>query len=783
MSLKILAIFLSIVSLNFAVPTEGYNPVGTGEAGLISLKMPEKINYLHTGGGNVDPPPNVDRLDPRFFTLNGALTDSELEAEINEFIMDSVENFDTTYTTYSLATNITALNGYIEVNVDYGHMDGSDYTPDGVIAIWNMKTGERLTRFSDMFYKDSHFLPAVISAERNYQKDDSFTIEKEPEKFSMIALLTGSSNIYENLYDGIPTRDCPLYAMSDAWGFMPMWQYYDMSEMFTGKPQNNLRNLVPRDFYPEEFTERYESTGKINATYIASSLYLSNKEISRRNAQLKTIYETIKTTEIYKNQVFFDDDPMYTTIDFDGDIVSVSTDYGTFARNRKTGEIFTPENCKLLSADENFCGFVDIDIDGNPEIISVYDEKEIRIYNKDLSLKNTVPFPNQNGRNLPLMINIKKDKKTVSGEIFITDYKGEILSAKFEDGEFGEFVMPTISVDFGWKEAEASIAKAAYFIENDFTNGVIYAGNALNYSDTEYLSGTALAHFEKIKKAAYTDRKNVTTADRNKNGIEIAVWEENELFINGVSTDNPELNELPSYYMSVQAAGKIETSFSAYSPIKRHLQQAFTVLEYSNVANASLPEYYIMQENGFAEIEPLSHRSYAFTTEDGEITVDFKDHSYEDFSDSAPMGLALALPYWFRASTESYYGFNIPFAEYGGVDFPIEDFREMTGGAGILDEIEENGGTVLNILYRDNGIININYKEPHPGSEAYGWYYYKYKTYRDRDEYNTPPKFVGEGSGYYSASVTAEWGTDLAKFTYPDELPYIGSAWWLEDNE
>jgi hypothetical protein len=775
--MKIVALFLTIISLNFAVSSEGYNPVGTGEAGFVSLKMPEKINYLHTGGGNVDPPPNIDRLDPRFFTLSGALTDSELEAEINEFIMDSVENFDTNH---SLATNITALNGYIEVAVDYGHMDGTDYTPDGVIAIWNMKTGERLTQFSDMFYKDSHFLSAVISAERNYQKDDSFTIDEEPQKFSMIALLTGSSFIYENAYDGILTKDCPLYAMSDAWGFMPMWQYYDMSEMFTGNAQTNLRTLIPEDFYPEEFAEYYESPGKISETYIASSLYLSNAEIKRRNAQLKTIYEAIKKTEEYKNHSSSKHDSINAVPYFDGDITAVSTEYGTFARNRITGKIYTPENCILMKPDENFCGFVDIDMDGEPEIVSVFDDSEIRIYNKDLSLKYTVPFHNKNGRNLPLMINIKKDKKAVSGEFFITDFKGDIFSAKFEDGEFGKFRMSMEKEIGGSKEVAVSRAKTEYFMENDFINGVIYTGNALSYSDVEYLSGAALADFEKIKKAAYTGRKNVTTADRNKNGIHIAVWEEDALYINGVSTDYEVFDEMSSYYMSVQAAGETETSGSAWRPIKKYLGKSFAVLEYADPNNAIPATYFIMKENGLDEIKPLSRSAIFFTVKDGEIKVDFKDHSYNDFADSVPMGLALTLPYWFRAGNENYYGYNIPFAEYGGVDFPIEDFREMTGGAAILDEIEENGGKVLNILYRDNGIININYKEPI--NENSDWCEYRYKTYRDSDNYNISPTFVEEGAGYYSPSITVEFGTDLAKFTYPDELPY-GGWWWLEDNE
>jgi hypothetical protein len=771
MTYKIVALFLIIISLNFTVPAQVASPVGTGEAGLVSFSMPKKINFLQSSAGNVDYPKNLDRLDPRFFTLDGALTDSELEAEINEFIMDSVKNFGSDH---SLASYITALNGYIEVAVDYGYMDGGDYTEDGVIAIWNMKTGERLTRFSDMFYKGSYFLPAVISAERNYNKTENFTITEEPEKFSMIALLSGSYKFTKNDIDGIPTRNLPLYAMSDAWGFMPMWQYYDMSDMFTGKPQLTRRKLVPKDYSPYEYTVKASVDGKLSATYIYSSLYLSNAEIDRRNAELKEIYNAIKVSKEYEKYPGGIYDVLYTSIDFDGDITSVTTDVGTFARNKKTGKIFTPDNCILLKPEENFRGFVDTDADGESEIISVYNETEIRIYGDDLRLKKTIPLTFTNRRNLPLMWIVTKTADGFEGEIFITNAFGETKSLKYENDEIGTF--------------ETASAERYFGFENDFKLGVVYTGNTLNYTETQYLSGTALADFKATKNAAYTDEKNITVTDRNENGIQLAVWREDKLLINGVSVDYEVYDEIPSYSMTVHTTAQTKTSGSVAVPEKQRLESVFSAFDFLDGINATFNPVFAIGENGFEEITPISRASYLFTIENGDITAVLENGGSVGYKDQTDLiGAEPGLKYWFRGSTQSYYNYSIPLAEYGGIDFPIDAFRKMDGGAAILDEIEENGGTVINILYRDNGIININYKEP--VEEGSDWVYYCHKTYRDVYEaynraelINEPLQFVEEGDGTYVPSITAVHGEDLAKFNYPDELPYV-VTWWVDEGE
>ncbi|MDE5859867.1 MAG: hypothetical protein K2H23_05720, partial [Oscillospiraceae bacterium] len=59
-------------------------------------------------------------------------------------------------------------------------------------------------------------------------------------------------------------------------------------------------------------------------------------------------------------------------------------------------------------------------------------------------------------------------------------------------------------------------------------------------------------------------------------------------------------------------------------------------------------------------------------------------------------------PYWL-------YFENGEFKEYVGEKITKADFMKYTGGKAALDKIETDGGTVTDILYRENGIVNINY--------------------------------------------------------------------------
>jgi hypothetical protein len=61
------------------------------------------------------------------------------------------------------------------------------------------------------------------------------------------------------------------------------------------------------------------------------------------------------------------------------------------------------------------------------------------------------------------------------------------------------------------------------------------------------------------------------------------------------------------------------------------------------------------------------------------------------------------------------------FKEYGGVAITEAQLRKCEGAAQVLDGIQAEGGTLGEIFYRGNGVINVNYSKAHEDGASY-WY-------------------------------------------------------------
>lgn len=52
------------------------------------------------------------------------------------------------------------------------------------------------------------------------------------------------------------------------------------------------------------------------------------------------------------------------------------------------------------------------------------------------------------------------------------------------------------------------------------------------------------------------------------------------------------------------------------------------------------------------------------------------------------------------------------FHEYGGIEIAPADLEKLDGAASVLEQIDQVKGKIVNILYRGNQVININYQTP-----------------------------------------------------------------------
>lgn len=108
-------------------------------------------------------------------------------------------------------------------------------------------------------------------------------------------------------------------------------------------------------------------------------------------------------------------------------------------------------------------------------------------------------------------------------------------------------------------------------------------------------------------------------------------------------------------------------------------------------------------------------------------------------------------PYWF------YYE-NGEFREHLGHSILYENFKDNFGGVSeefaylqpYFDEIEAENGVITNVIVRDNGIININYKIVEDGKEFLAYRYFRTLSVKDGEVMDITPE-INEGN--YEVSV------------------------------
>lgn len=109
-------------------------------------------------------------------------------------------------------------------------------------------------------------------------------------------------------------------------------------------------------------------------------------------------------------------------------------------------------------------------------------------------------------------------------------------------------------------------------------------------------------------------------------------------------------------------------------------------------------------------------------------------------------------PYWF------YYE-NGEFREHLGHSILYENFKDNFGGVSeefaylqpYFDEIEAENGVITNVIVRDNGIININYKIVEDGTDFLAYRYFRTLSVKDGEVTDITPE-INEGN--YAVSVT-----------------------------
>jgi phosphate transport system substrate-binding protein len=731
-------------------------------AGYIPIRNLGAKPYSAKGTGEVRPENRIETQKFSSFNLygrlDGVLANSETEKKINAWLNAQEPLPD------EQGIWFEAINGYM--NIYYGVLFGESAYPaeNCITSCWNLKTGERLEKFTDLFYKDSDFVPAMNRAFGMYFDEIDFVFSGEPKNFNVKTLtdLTDTKPRYRET-GGDDEKEKAINAFGEAYKEMPAWEYFDMTPLFS----DDYKEMV-FDEKADLWTEQYFTYEKLLESKIYYSRFLPQSEIERRNIQLEKLYDIIEQSEEYKNYDYSTDrnaefdEPIVTEIDFseDGNIAYVWTPFGEFTLNSKTNKYKTPSNDFIMRNDTKFIGYIDYDLDGTPETVTL--DTSINIYNEKWELLLSIPYT----------------KEYRDGYYLYEDYIKMWHAQKTSD----KTVSGTIICDektFNYTVSEGAPKLSGIGTEINCYLGnenVVYAAGAADYPDFEYVSGKAKADFndlqseiktlkEKAAEAGYFALLTIQDGKRYIVGMSSA---ENVLYINGMANKS-------------EAFGKefvdVDVTETFDYDLWRNRYSVYLIFWDSGMQSYQIPVFFGKDD---IAIFPVSEQGIGqgMSINENNITI---SHQTQDITEDekylAGTGITQRVSnkdYWFYKDGET-------LIEYGAVPISREAFKKIKGSEDVLKEIAADVAQIDSFLYRANGVVNINCTDVYHfrNQEYIRNVNYTVVVWKSTDlnnstgEYTvtyrtslTPPVM---NDGIYLPSVLETVG--LHNVIYPDELP------------
>ncbi len=301
-----------------------YDAVGTGEA-----KAADYTPDAQYVKGNCEVAITGYLHDEENYYVLDCLADTELQDRINADIREAIDTlriyYDDKYVNSGYATGSRFLrqtdgisiytscrNGYLSIMLGYcdyskelydpiSYSYNPDYSYDYAVSLnYNLFTGEKIEKLSDLFYEGVDFVPALNNAVSDFitsdyvpamnadQKIDFSGLLGTPEVFTIDWIWLPQDNVY--FYDSpylVYTYDESIYDL------MVVGKYRDMSELFAGEDKVYTYNYT-------EWEMDYMVENGIYIPYVKSSRYHTDEEIEERSELYYKAYTT--AAKVFKDE-------------------------------------------------------------------------------------------------------------------------------------------------------------------------------------------------------------------------------------------------------------------------------------------------------------------------------------------------------------------------------------------------------------------------------------------------------------------------------------------------
>ncbi|MBP1591217.1 MAG: substrate-binding domain-containing protein [Oscillospiraceae bacterium] len=268
-----------------------YYAKGTGKAKPADYKPAEKFSRLAWSASWNNGMPDGEA---QIFWLKN----KELQKQINSDIHKTVFGDKACVIPGSWRMDVTIFNGIMNICFRKGgEYNYRTVKLEGVYNLnYDLKNGKKLENFSDLFYKDTDFVPAVSG-----RAADILAIEcSDVIKTDYIGLMGKMDNFsFDNF---IMEKDGPYFEYDLSVPFISYYddmelidsmitgEYFDCRELLEYNTENRYDVYIDEGTYPEwERQYKYDENGELRFDY--TSRFHTAEEIKKRNAVMEQIYE------------------------------------------------------------------------------------------------------------------------------------------------------------------------------------------------------------------------------------------------------------------------------------------------------------------------------------------------------------------------------------------------------------------------------------------------------------------------------------------------------------
>lgn len=268
-----------------------YDALGTGKVMEKGAKPDINFSFLSNQG--------IGGQDTGYYKVN-CLKNKEFQNQINEDIKNAVNEIKSKLGSGAeISYDNCCKNGFLSITVGnrnpdiYLGMSSYDYNAYNyaITLNYDLIENKKIEHFSDLFYKDTDFLPLVnnglsdmishyfLPQTRAEQKIDFMGILGEPRLFTIDSVGFEADNPYFSCGVMLQYAD---YAFNDRiYDMSLVGEYRDMSGVF----EENSKVEIENSRYPEWIMDYFEEDGVYFAAY-ADSRFHSDKEVALKNEAL-----------------------------------------------------------------------------------------------------------------------------------------------------------------------------------------------------------------------------------------------------------------------------------------------------------------------------------------------------------------------------------------------------------------------------------------------------------------------------------------------------------------